>query len=135
MTDRISSGGGRQEFWPEGFQPHDPRAIAGHAWYAEAEDLDLTALAPEELRRLLGEAIGHVRQLLDSSDEADRYELGHEKPGTHLTPDGEAAVIRGDDLLTVIGALPDAAARAELNGQRDLAERYRAISRALEDVQ
>jgi hypothetical protein len=69
---------GRREFWAEGFQPHDSRGIAGHAWYEAAEDLDVATLPEADARRLLAEAINHVRQLLDSSDDADRYEDLHE---------------------------------------------------------
>lgn len=112
--------------------PTDPRGVDGHAWFDRANRLDLATLSPEELHQLLAEALEHVRHLLESSDEADRYEAAHEKDGTHLTTDGMAAVIRGADLITVIGALPDAAAWAEHSGRRDLAEQYRGISRALE---
>jgi hypothetical protein len=130
------TGRGRREFWPEGFQPHDPRGIAGHAWYAGAEDLDLAALPPEELRRLLGEAIDHVRQLLDGSDEADRYENAHEQDGTHVTTDGTAAVIRGEDLGTVREALEGAAMWAtETAGSLQQVARYQAIARALDAEQ
>jgi hypothetical protein len=48
---------GRRKWWPEGFTPHDPRGVAAHAWYEGVEDLDLASLPPEELCRLLGEAI------------------------------------------------------------------------------
>lgn len=121
MEDRISSA------------PTDPRGIDGHAWFNEVDALDLATLPPEELRRLLAEAIEHVRRLLESSDEADRYETAHEREGTHLTTDGTAAVIRGEDLLTVIAALVDGAAWAEEKGHRDRAEEYRRISRAIEE--
>ena len=130
MQDTMSSGGQPQHWRPT---PTDPRGIAAHAWFDQADRLDLATLPPEDLRRLLAEAMEHVRQLLESSDEADRYELAHEQPGTHLTTDGEAAVIRGEDLLTVIGALADGAAWAEDTGHRDRAEEYRRISREIEE--
>lgn len=125
------SGQGRAEFWPEGFEPHDPRARAAHPWYAAAEGLDLDALPEGELRRLLAEAIGHVRQLLDSSDEADRAE-DRDLPGTHLTMDGEA-VIRGEDVLTVLAALADGAWWQAQHGDPGNAARYRALARSLGD--
>jgi hypothetical protein len=58
----------------EAFQPHDPRGIAGRAWYEAAAALDPVRLPEASVRRLLAEALEHVRLLLDSSDEADRHE-------------------------------------------------------------
>ena len=130
MQDTMSPGGQGQQWRPT---PHDPRGLAGYGWYAQVKNLDLASLPPEELRRLLGEAMEHVRRLLESSDEADAYEVAHEKDGTHLTTDGTAAVIRGEDLLTVIAALVDGAAWAEEKGHRDRAEEYRRISQAIEE--
>jgi hypothetical protein len=68
--------------------------------------------------------------MLDLADEADSYEDQYEQEGTHLTPDGEAAVIRGDDLLTVREAL-DAAALLDEAPVEQLAK-FRAVAHALD---
>jgi hypothetical protein len=65
---------GRRRGWPEGFQPHDPRGVAGAAWYEATSSYDLDGLPEPAVRHLLAEAIEHVRLLLDSSHEADLFE-------------------------------------------------------------
>ena len=112
----------------------DFRGVEGHAWFDQADRLDLAALQPEELRRLLAEAMEHVRRLLESSDEADTHEAACEREGTHLTVDGMAAVIRGEDLGTVREALESATMwAAETAGSLQQVAKYRAIARALDE--
>jgi hypothetical protein len=111
----------------------DDRGVEGFEWYGAVGDLDLAEVPPAELRRLLGEARRHVWQLVQSCAEADQYEAGFESQQPHFTPCGEAAVFYLDDALTVVAALADGVAWASHNGQADQAERYRAISRSLEE--
>ena len=85
----------------EAFQPHDPRGIAGHAWYEAAAALDPARLPEASVRRLLAEALEHVRLLLHSSDEADMHEDLMDEAG--LTEHLGTQVVVSPGQLEVIG--------------------------------
>jgi hypothetical protein len=68
------TGQSRREHWPPGFQPHDPRSVAAHAWFEAAIGYDFAALPEASVRRLFAEGLELFRQLLDVADEADMAE-------------------------------------------------------------
>jgi hypothetical protein len=83
------------------------------------------AEGPDDLRRLLAEAIGLARQLVDSSHEADHAEDNEET--THWTAYGDA-LVTGEDVPVLLGALGDEANWSEHVGQRRRSARYRDLA-------
>jgi hypothetical protein len=134
MEDRISPvaqrGGQEQRL-----AMTDSRGLEAYEWYEAVEDLDLAAVVPEDLRRLLGEARSHIWQLVQLCAEADSYEAVHERDGTHLNTWGTAAIVRGEDLLTIREAL-DAAIlwTQDTGGSLEQLAKYRQVIRGLDEL-
>lgn len=126
MSDVDEGAGGVHETIP---------AKWARPWFRWAEGLDLSSLTADELRELLAEGIQHVYHLLESADSADRYEAEREREGTHLTPAGTAAIIRGEDLLTIHEALDAAILWAlDAGGSSQQVAKYKAIAHALDEL-
>jgi hypothetical protein len=94
----------------EGFQPHDPGGIAGHAWYEAAAALDPARLPEASVRRLLAEALEHVRLLLHSSDEADIHESLMDEAGIGDDYIETLRVVKPGQAEALASALADAIA-------------------------
>jgi hypothetical protein len=94
----------------EGFQPHDPRGIAGHAWYEATAALDPARLPGASVRRLLAEALEHVRLLLDSSDEAGMHEDFMDEAGLGDEHIEALRVVKPGQAEVLASALADAIA-------------------------
>jgi hypothetical protein len=114
---------GHSEDFP-GFEPHNPRGIAGHAWYDAAASYDLAALPELAVRALLAGALEHVRQMLEELDTRDAFEDHMDELGLddHLDC---LRVVSAEQAETLGQALADAIERRTPGGFCHECERAR----------
>jgi hypothetical protein len=110
----------------------DPRAANAREWYDIVTQRHLLLIPRVSLRELLTEALRHVRQLLDLAHDASMQPAPPGQPGSYLTPWGDA-VLLGQDVQALVGALDAAIWWAEYSGRGELVARWRSLGRALGD--